>query len=230
MSPLRQGRVLGVALLILLTAATAAPYVPGRDLLRFVWFDACQRLAPRARVSAPVVIVDVDGKSLARHGQWPWPRTLLARLLNRLADADPAAIGIDIAMPEADRLSPRQLAALIPTISPDLAARLLALPTNDAIFAAALRGRPIVLGVAGIDGGDESATRAPARAAPTRAVGGDPAHYLKSFDALLRTMDEIDRAAAGHGLLNVEVEGRAVRRIPLVDVVYEDRWGQPYSA
>jgi serine phosphatase RsbU (regulator of sigma subunit)/CHASE2 domain-containing sensor protein len=216
MSPLRQGRLLGVALLVLLTAVTAAPYVPGRDLLRFAWFDACQRLAPRARVSAPVVIVDVDGKSLARHGQWPWPRTLLARLLNRLAAADPAAIGIDIVMPEADRFSPRQLPALIPTISPDLAARLLALPTNDATFAAALRDRPIVLGVAGIDGGGESATRAPARAAPTRAVGGDPAPYLRSFEALLRTMDEIDRAAAGHGLLNVEPEGRAVRRIPLV--------------
>ena len=216
MSPLRQGRVLGVALLVLLTAVTAAPYVPGRDLLRFVWFDACQRLAPRARISAPVVIVDVDGKSLARHGQWPWPRTLLARLLNRLAAADPAAIGIDIVMPEADRLSPRQLPALIPTISSDLAARLLSLPSNDAVFAAALRDRPIVLGVAGVDGGGESAARAPARAAPTRAVGGDPAPYLKSFDALLRTMDEIDRAAAGHGLLNVELEGRAVRRIPLV--------------
>ena len=216
MSPLRQGRVLGVALLVLLTAVTAAPYVPGRDLLRFVWFDACQRLAPRPRVSAPVVIVDVDGKSLARHGQWPWPRTLLARLLDRLAAADPAAIGIDIVMPEADRFSPQQLPALIPTISEDLAARLLALPNNDTVFAAALRGRPIVLGVAGIDGSGENATRAPARAAPTRAVGGDPAPYLKRFDALLHTIDEIDQAAAGHGLLNVEPEGRAVRRIPLV--------------
>ena len=36
--------------------------------------------APRERVSAPAVIVDVDEASLARYGQWPWPRTLLARL------------------------------------------------------------------------------------------------------------------------------------------------------
>jgi adenylate cyclase len=91
-SPLRQGRLLGVVLLILLTAVTAAPYVPGRDLVRYVWFDACQRLAPRARISGPVLIVDVDGKSLTRHGQWPWPRTLLARLIDRLAAAGPAAI------------------------------------------------------------------------------------------------------------------------------------------
>ncbi len=216
MTPLRQGRLLGVALLVVLAAVTAAPYVPGRDLLRFTWFDACQRLAPRARLSAPVVIVDVDGKSLARYGQWPWPRTLLARLLDRLLAAEPAAVGIDIVMPEPDRFSPGSLPALIPAIEPDLAARLRALPSNDAVFAGALRGRPIVLGVAGVDGGGENTARVPARAAPTRAVGGDPAPHLKRFDALLRTLDEIDRAAAGHGLLNVEPEGRAVRRIPLV--------------
>jgi adenylate cyclase len=233
MSPLRQGRVLGVALLVLLTAVTAVPYLPGRDLLRFVWFDVCQRLAPRVRISAPVVIVDVDGKSLARHGQWPWPRTLLARLLNRLAAADPAAIGIDIVMPEADRFSPRQLPTLIPTMSPDLAARLLSLPSNDTVFAAALRGRPIVLGVAGVDGGGESAARAPVRAAPTRAVGGDPAPYLKRFDALLRTIDEIDRAAAGHGLLNAEPEGgrcAASRSSPAWAACWCRRWRSRCSA
>lgn len=216
MTPLRQGRLLGVALLVVLTAVTAAPYVAGRDLLRFAWFDACQRLAPRAVLSAPVVIVDVDGKSLARYGQWPWPRTLLARLLDQVLAAAPAAVGIDIVMPEADRFSPQHLPALVPAMEPDLAARLRALPSNDAVFAAALRGRPVVLGVAGVNGGGEHAAQVPARAAPTRAIGGDPAPHLKRFDLLLRTLDEIDRAAAGHGLLNVEFEGRAVRRIPLV--------------
>jgi adenylate cyclase len=216
MSPLRPGRLLGVVLLVLLTAVTAAPYVPGRDLLRFAWFDALQRLAPRDRVSAPVVIVDVDGKSLARHGQWPWPRTVLAQLVDRIAAADPAAIGLDIVMPEADRLSPQHLPGLIPAIGPELAARLVELPSNDAVFAAALRGRPVVLGVAGVDGASETETRAAARTAPTRVVGSDPAPFLASFDAMLRTLDEIDRAAAGHGLLNVRLEGRAVRRVHLV--------------
>ena len=203
-------------LLILLTAVTAAPYVPGRDLVRYVWFDACQRLAPRARISGPVLIVDVDGKSLTRHGQWPWPRTLLARLIDRLAAAGPAAIGLDIVMPEADRLSPQGLPALIPSIGGELAARLAELPSNDTVFAQALHDRPVVLGVAGVDGTAETAARTPVRATPARVVGGDPAPFLRRFDALLRTLEQIDRAAAGHGLLNVEFEGRAVRRVPLV--------------
>jgi adenylate cyclase len=216
MTPLRQGRLLGVALLALLAVVTAAPRVPGRDLLRFAWFDACQRLAPRARVSAPAVIVDVDGRSLAHYGQWPWPRTLLARLVDKVLAAGPAAVGIDIVMPEPDRFSPAQLRELIPALAPDLAERLLAMPSNDAVFAGAIHGRPIVLGVAGVDGAGENASGVPARVAPLRAAGGDPTPHLKRFDALLRTLDEIDRAAAGHGLLNVEPEGRAVRRIPLL--------------
>jgi serine phosphatase RsbU (regulator of sigma subunit)/CHASE2 domain-containing sensor protein len=216
MPPLRQGRLLGVVLLVLLTALTVAPSIPGRDLVRFVWFDACQRLAPRARVSGPVVIVDIDGKSLARHGQWPWPRTLLARLIDRIAEADPAAIGLDIVMPEADRLSPDRLPGLIPTIGADLAARLAELPSNDVVVARSLRGRPVVLGVAGVDDVTEAPAREPVRTTPARLVGGDPAPFVRRFPSMLRTLDEIDRVAAGRGLLNVEPEGRAVRRVPLI--------------
>ena len=216
MASLPRGRLPGVLLLVLLTLVTTAPDVPGRALVRYAWFDACQRLAPRVRVSAPAVIVDVDGPSLARHGQWPWPRTVLARLVDRLAGANPAAIGIDILMPEPDRLSPQRLPGLIPSIGRDLAARLAELPSNDAVLAEALRSRPIVLGVAGVDTASEVTAPGLARAAPVRTVGGDPARFLRRFDAALRTLDEVDRAAAGRGLLNVEFEGRAVRRVPLV--------------
>jgi len=213
---LPRGRRLGVVVLLVLTALTAAPSLPGWDLVRYVWFDACQRLAPRARVSGPVVIVDVDGPSLARHGQWPWPRTLLATLIDRVLGADAAAVGVDIVMPEADRLSPQYLPALIGGLAPDLAARLAQLPSNDTRLAAVLRDRPVVLGVAGVEATGESVGRGPIRVAPMRVVGGDPAPFVRSFDARLLTLDEIDRAAAGRGLLNVQLEGRAVRRVPVV--------------
>jgi serine phosphatase RsbU (regulator of sigma subunit)/CHASE2 domain-containing sensor protein len=216
MTPLGLGRLLGVALLAAFAVVTAVPSLPGRDLARFAWFDVCQRLAPRARLSAPAVIVDVDDTSLARYGQWPWPRTLLARLIELVVASDPAAVGVDIVMPEPDRLSPDRLPALIPAIDPDLAARLAQLPGNDAVFAAALRGRPVVLGVAGLEGRTDVAAPGPPRAVPVRAVGGDPAPYLLRFDGVLRSLDRIDAAAAGHGLLNVRLEGGAVRRVPLV--------------
>jgi serine phosphatase RsbU (regulator of sigma subunit)/CHASE2 domain-containing sensor protein len=212
---LRYGRLLGGVLLAGLLALDTIPGVPGLGALRYAWFDVCQRLAPRVRQSGPAVIVEVDAQSLARHGQWPWPRTLLARLVDRIAEAGPAAIGLDFVMAEPDRLSPQRLPALIPSIGLDLALRLGALPSNEARLAAALRNRPIVLAVAGVDGADAGAG-APMRVAPVRVVGPDPTPFLRGFDAMLRSVDEIDRAAVGRGLLNVELEGGAVRRVPLV--------------
>ena len=43
-------------------------------------FDAYQRSRPRPYHPAPVRIVDIDEASLARLGQWPWPRNKVARL------------------------------------------------------------------------------------------------------------------------------------------------------
>lgn len=52
-----------------------------------------------------VLIVDVDEASLTRYGQWPWPRHLVARLLDFVRDGKPAAVGIDILFAEPDRSS-----------------------------------------------------------------------------------------------------------------------------
>ena len=52
---------------------------------RLLIFDSYQRLKPRIYDPAvPVKIIDIDDESLARHGQWPWPRTTMGRLIDRL--------------------------------------------------------------------------------------------------------------------------------------------------
>ncbi|HET7341761.1 MAG TPA: CHASE2 domain-containing protein [Methylomirabilota bacterium] len=210
--PFLRGRLFGACLLVVLLAVAAVPGLPGLTRLAFAWLDVCQNLAPRARLTDRVVIVDVDDASLARYGQWPWPRTLLARLLGTLVAARPAAVGLDVVMPEPDRLSPPGLPALVPTIGPELAARLAEVPSNDSILASTLRGRPIVLGMVGIQGAE---SRPPVRVAPAVSVGGAPV-ALPRFDAALQSVLAIEIAAAGHGLLNADVDGGAVRRIGLL--------------
>src|SRR5262245_61542214 len=71
--------------------------------MRFQFFDKFQRWLPRTEVNYPVVIVDVDEKSLKELGQWPWPRSTLASLVNRLRQDGAAAIGFDVVFAEADR-------------------------------------------------------------------------------------------------------------------------------
>ena len=50
--------------------------------LRDVAFDTFQQIRPReVPADMPVRIVDIDEAALAAHGQWPWPRTVVARLV-----------------------------------------------------------------------------------------------------------------------------------------------------
>ncbi|HMB34565.1 MAG TPA: CHASE2 domain-containing protein, partial [Methylomirabilota bacterium] len=100
----RRGRPLGLLVLAGLLLLVVFPEVPGFRQVRLASFDAYQSVVPRVPRSAPVVIVAIDEESLLRLGQWPWPRTSLAALVNRVAAAQPIAIGVDILMPEPDRL------------------------------------------------------------------------------------------------------------------------------
>ncbi len=209
-----RGRPAG-ALVLALLLALLVPEVPGIRLLRLAAFDTYQSVAPRVARLAPVVIVAIDEESLQRYGQWPWPRTWLARIVNTVAAARPAAIGINILMPEPDRLSPARLPDLVAGLDRDVARRLGSLPSNDAVLAQAIQGRRVVLGVAGLEGqGPETSTTV--RHVPVHSVGGDPTRFVRQFATALRSVDEIDRAAVGHGLTSVDLERGVVRRVPLL--------------
>jgi serine phosphatase RsbU (regulator of sigma subunit)/CHASE2 domain-containing sensor protein len=200
--------------------ATVAPESSSVAAVRGSAFDLYQRLAPRPRVSAPVLIVEIDDASLAEHGQWPWPRTRLARLIDAIGEGQPAAIGIDIVMPEPDRLSPDQLGALLSARDAELAARLARLPTNDAVLGAAIARHRAVLGIVGIDAGDSGTAILP-RTTPVRVVGEDAVRYVQAFGGALLSVDPIDGGAAGRGLVNSEPGARIVRRLPVVARVGE---------
>src|SRR5262245_57225733 len=52
--------------------------------LRLIAFDSYQRLAPLPEKDFGVRIVDIDERSLALIGQFPWPRTKFADMLDQL--------------------------------------------------------------------------------------------------------------------------------------------------
>ncbi|MFT5700743.1 MAG: adenylate cyclase [Desulforhopalus sp.] len=51
------------------------------------------------------VIINIDERSLAELGQWPWPRYHIAKILNNLHKAGAASIDVDILLSEPDRTS-----------------------------------------------------------------------------------------------------------------------------
>ncbi|MBI4787158.1 MAG: adenylate/guanylate cyclase domain-containing protein [Chloroflexi bacterium] len=60
-------------------------------------FNARGAIAP----STPIVIVGIDDESFTQNGlQWPWPRAYFARIVDRLADAGPRVIALDVSFYE----------------------------------------------------------------------------------------------------------------------------------
>lgn len=185
--------------------------------LRENGFDGYQRLFPRERRSAPATIVEIDERSLAALGQWPWPRTQVAQLVKSIAAHEPAAIGFDLLFPESDRFSPAAVAHLVPDLPTDLAARLQAVPGNDARLARAMRAARVVVAVAGLEARDER-FRSPPAAAPVL-VRSVPPPALRHFPGHLANVPLIDQAAAGRGLISADAGDRIVRRVPLLATV-----------
>jgi adenylate cyclase len=213
---LSAARLAAASLLAFFGALILMPPAPV-EALRETLFDAYQRLFPRERKSEPAIIVEIDERTLAERGQWPWPRTQIAELVSRIAAAKPASIGVDMLLSEPDRFSPRSLTALVPELPESAARQLRALPSNDARLAGALRGRNVVMSIAGLEAPDPRRL-APPTAAPVLWTAGEQPE-LRRFPGWLGSLDELDRAAAGRGLISSDATGRVVRRVPfLADV------------
>ncbi len=87
-------------LLLSLVAALSATY-PVEELSRRLG-DIYFRLRRPLPTSSSVALVLIDDLSLSRYGRWPWPRSLLARLVRATAAQHPGAIGLDILLSEVE--------------------------------------------------------------------------------------------------------------------------------
>jgi serine phosphatase RsbU (regulator of sigma subunit)/CHASE2 domain-containing sensor protein len=169
---------------------------------------------PRERASDQVVVVAIDERSLALHGQWPWPRDRVADLVERIAAGKPHVLGMDIFFPEPDRYSPGSIAARLEGKAPDVAARLRGMPSNDALLGKALAAVPSVLGVAALEIKDPRFA-GPPRSPPVRYLDG-AGEGIRSYSGHLRNVPEIDAGAAGSGLYSLDLEGGVARRVQMV--------------
>lgn len=185
--------------------------------MRSLVFDTYQQFSPRALDPAlPVRIVAIDEESLARIGQWPWPRSAMAELMRRLSALGATAVGFDIVFPEPDRLSAEELVRAFPAAfsDPKLRASMAALPTNDGSLAAALAAGPSVLGFIALPVGNPAAI--PEKASFATA-GDDPRIFLRPFASAAQSLPQLVRGARGLGALNWLPEpDQVVRRMPLL--------------
>lgn len=196
---------------------------PWLQTLRYAMFDQFQRWHPRVYQDTAVRIVDVDEESLNRLGQWPWPRTRMAELVELATRGNAAAIGFDVIFAERDRTSP-QLASQQWALSAGQRAAFAALPDHDTVFAQAMDHARVVLGVSMLPApvaGAVSTAGTPAPSVPMQArfveVGAPAAPFLPVFGGTVGAVQPLAAHAAGHGALAFLPDSDGVvRRVPML--------------
>jgi adenylate cyclase len=187
------------------------------ERLSLLCFDLYQKAAPRVAGDVPIRVVDIDDASLKRIGQWPWPRSIIAQLVDRLHEAGASVIAFDIDFAEPDRTSAKSLFPLLAQngVDGEEAERILsALPDPDKQLAEAIHTLPVITGFIMTN---RAQTRPPLAKAGFVLVGADPLDHVDRFSAAVSNLSELEKAAAGNGFLNQYVDwDHVVRRVPLI--------------
>jgi adenylate cyclase len=208
-------RLVCLALLIGLAALRIVDPAPIEEL-RVRTFDTFQHINPRVKTARPVTIIDIDEKSLAKLGQFPWPRTRFADLITNLTRLGAVVIAFDIVFPEPDRLNPDAAADTFRNLDEQTREKLRALPSNDQILADAMRKSRVVLGESGlpyiISEFDKSLPLT-----GLAMLGEEPQRFMFDFPGLLRNVQVLEAAAGGRGLFTIRPERDGIiRRVPMI--------------
>lgn len=188
--------------------------------LRLAQFDQLQRWYPRAYSPVGVRVVDIDEASLKEYGQWPWPRTRLAELVERLKAAGAAVVVFDILLTEPDRTSPAHMAQLWG--KPEVSALLDALPDHDEVLQKSFEEQSVVLGASLSRSGHSADPLQGASAPPLpyRIInrgGSQPERWLNTFDSIVLPLPGLMASAKGVGALNFASDADGVvRRVPML--------------
>lgn len=207
-------RLIGLAA-ALVTAAMLAAFAG--SLFAEPLFDRYQRWRPRVIAATPVHVVRIDAESLRALGPWPWPRSYMALLTERLRAAGAAAIGFDIVFAEPDPATdPKRIGDVFAALSPAAAAEIAALPSLDVQFARAVGRAPVVVARTGIMGGAAEAqglTVADSAALPVEAQFAGPLPVgVTAFPLAIGNVADIEDSARGQGLINGNPDGDGVTR------------------
>ncbi len=217
---------LGFAVLLaLLGHATKAYQLGFINRLDAVLYDAKIQLTMPQGVDDRVVILDIDEKSLAEIGRWPWGRDRLSDLLDKLFDKyGIRLLGFDVVFAEPDDSS--GLKALDSLAGNELkgdAAFRTALQglrpqlDHDGRFTAALEGRPVILGY--YFSGRHDGVSSGALPEPVLPAGSFTGHNIPftTWTSFGGNLAQFQQAAQSGGHFNPIVESDGLsRRVPLI--------------
>ena len=218
--------VLGLATTLFFIGHAAKFYRVGFiDQLDDIIYDARLNLTRPGKADSRIVILDINEKSLGEVGRWPWSRNIMARLMDKLFDQHGVAVvAFDVFWSENDTSSGvGVLDALANKELKDVPGfhaayrQLRGGLDYDGMFAASIKGRPVVL--AYYLSSEESALRTNVIPAPVLPKGAFAGRYapLTNWTGYTGNLPVFAANAAGAGHINPILGGDGVvRRVPLL--------------
>lgn len=214
-----------IPLVLALLHASGALRIDVLQRLDDILYDARLRATMPRTLDERIVIVDIDEKSLAEVGRWPWGRDKLAGLVNELLDGQKVALlGFDVVFAEADDSSGlKRLKQLAQNELKDLPAfteklsQLQGSLDYDAVFAKSMEKRPVVLGYYFTSDRDGRVNGVlPPPVMNREALKGRPIKFT-TWNGFGANIEQIAHAAPMGGFFNSITEGDGVvRSLPLL--------------
>lgn len=184
---------------------------PGLPASQWLW-DLFQRLSA-GDISPQVQVVEIDERSLATFGAWPWSRFDVEAMVSAIARQKPAAIGFDLLFFEPDRLNAKFLEEYYPSL-PEASLAPFRKEENgaDATLGRTLGVTPSVLGRLGTPNVDDN-TPLP----PMAQFEGTAPPAVPAYPHVIANISVLENRAAGHGLVNgMRDRDGVIRNIPLL--------------
>ena len=227
----------GLLVLVFLAHAVGRFDIPFVSIVDAYLYDVRVRLTMPAMVDERIVVVDIDERSLAEEGRWPWNREKVAQMVRQLTDHYKVAIvGFDVVFAEPDSTSGlpvleglaqkqfkgnREFVSMLDSLRGEL--------DYDQRFAQTLKGRPVVLGYYFNDDAKSRYGQLPAPVLTQRDVIGLPVSPFEKYLGYGANLPQFAATAAASAHFNpiVDFDG-VVRRVPLL-VEYEGAYYEALS-
>ena len=183
--------------------------------ISFISFDLYQKIFPLEKNETEVIIIDIDEKSLGKFGQFPWSRSVFAKIIENVNETNPKAIGFDIFFTEKDKQSPDEFLkaySLIPTDVNEIQN----IKGHDEIFREQLEKTKSVTAVLGSNVPSHSNYDRKAKAR-FLSKGGDPKKFTYSYPYSIGSLEKLEKSVKGLGSISfLDQTDGIIRSLPLI--------------
>ncbi|MFC3852563.1 CHASE2 domain-containing protein [Salinispirillum marinum] len=190
------------------------------DRLDYVYYDTRLALLPKTPITKDfsVVVLDIDERSLAAEGRWPWSRAKLVDLNRQLMDAGVYTITYDVLFSEPERNLALEMSDLLQSEEPTIATRLRDFEQQvdfDVLFAESIAEANAVLGYVLYPNEEIQVGALPA---PVETLDPDLNLLRRNYIGYVGNLGLFQEAASSAGLINPipDLDG-VIRRVPLLE-------------